>query len=91
MSQRDEVTILMRQCGILRKALTEISNARAAGDVELLKSLAVSGLVEADVVRLRLDETQCLASAKPHRCFQSITASLGHPSGRTDPHEVTFR
>ena len=57
MSQRDEVTILMRQCGIMRKALAEISNAYRSGDVELLKSLAVSGLVEADAVRLSIHDT----------------------------------
>ena len=61
MSQRDEVTILMRQCGIMRNALTEISNAYRSGDVELLKSLAVSGLVEADAVRLSIHDTNTMS------------------------------
>lgn len=65
MSQRDEVTILMAQCGVLRKALTEISNSCISGDLELSKAIAITGLVEADAIRLHHGVQQPLASSKP--------------------------
>lgn len=58
MQHHDEITILLNQTRLLRRALTEISNTVMSGnaDADVMKAIALAGLIEADMERARLIE-----------------------------------
>lgn len=70
----DEISVLLVQYSILRKALAQIATVASTEDQECLKGLALAGLIEADAASARFGEFMQTGIAAPASlCLQGAS------------------